>query len=138
MQCHIIYCKLMYYNNLRHFEGHSSKTRYYIPTYLLSSFARRSKIPQAGEEHRRRIVLGVVAKCATAILRSVWIGGWSPFRDVYDCVVAKWLCARATKTVREEPHSPLRSAHRVEDPMFVRFTRDPSLGSTKASWRPRT
>ena len=39
--------------------------------------------------------LGVLVKCASAVPRSVQAGGWSPFRDVYGCVVAKWLCAIA-------------------------------------------
>ncbi|RLU23279.1 hypothetical protein DMN91_003482 [Ooceraea biroi] len=47
----------------------------------------------------REIAFGVLAKRATAVPRSVQAGGWSPFRDVYGCVVAKWL--HATEPVRE-------------------------------------
>lgn len=54
---------------------------------------------------------GVLVKCASAVPRSVQAGGWSPFRDVYGCVVAKWLhaIARAGEPVL------LRGARRVED-----------------------
>lgn len=51
-----------------------------------------------------RAAFGVLVKCASAVPRSVQTGGWSPFRDVYGCVVAKWLYAVAT---REPYSSPL-------------------------------
>lgn len=39
------------------------------------------------------VASGVLVKCASAVPRSVQAGGWSPFRDVYGCVMAKWLYA---------------------------------------------
>lgn len=47
-----------------------------------------------------RAAFGVLVKCASAVPRSVQAGGWSPFRDVYGCVVAKWLYA-----IAREPYS---------------------------------
>lgn len=60
---------------------------------------------------------GVLVKCASAVPRSVQAGGWSPFRDVYGCVVAKWLHAIAARprAPRGTPCTPLRGARRVED-----------------------
>lgn len=55
---------------------------------------------------------GVLVKCASAVPRSVQAGGWSPFRDVYGCVVAKWLHAIAPC---ERAVHLLRGARRVED-----------------------
>jgi len=69
--------------------------------------------PLPPETERRKsargIALGVLAKGATALPRSVRAGGWSPLRDVYGCVVAKWL--HATESVRGNLSlSPLRLA----------------------------
>lgn len=61
-----------------------------------------------------RAAFGVLVKCASAVPRSVQAGGWSPFRDVYGCVVAKWLYAVATREI-ESRYSPLLSWCRVED-----------------------
>lgn len=63
-----------------------------------------------------RAAFGVLVKCASAVPRSVQAGGWSPFRDVYGCVVAKWLYAVATRErEREKAVLSSRGARRVED-----------------------
>lgn len=94
---------------------------------LVREGTRKSVEESPRKQRRREIALGVLAKRAMAVPRSVQAGGWSPFRDVYGCVVAKWL--HATEPVREG-RAPLRGAQWVEDPTFVRFTRGPSLVST--------
>lgn len=70
------------------------------------------------------------------------------FREVYRLVgglhsemfmAVSWQSGRTPHGPRaREPHSSARcGAHQVEDPTFVRFTRGPSLVSTKAPRRPR-
>lgn len=72
-----------------------------------------------------RAAFGVLVKCASAVPRSVQAGGWSPFRDVYGCVVAKWLYAVATRERERESRTLLSRCSQGRRPRFVSFARQP-------------